>query len=100
MLIGPVTIIHSRSVVTSTIYSTFFCRKNDLCCCLVSPLVASFRTWFFDVGSNERIPCYALGRMSDPETIARFILLRSQGCSFNQIADELKVSKPTLIKWS
>jgi orotate phosphoribosyltransferase-like protein len=38
--------------------------------------------------------------MNDQETIARFILLRSQGCSFNQIAAELKVSKPTLIKWS
>lgn len=38
--------------------------------------------------------------MTDTETIARFILLRAQGWSFNQIATELNVSKPTLIKWS
>ena len=38
--------------------------------------------------------------MTDSETIARFILLRSQGLSFNRIAAELNVSKPTLIKWS
>ena len=38
--------------------------------------------------------------MTDQETIARFIFLRSQGWSFNRIAVELKVSKPTLIKWS
>jgi transposase len=38
--------------------------------------------------------------MKDSETIARFILLRSQGWSFNRIAAELNVSKPTLIKWS
>ncbi len=38
--------------------------------------------------------------MNDSETIARFIVLRSQGWSFNRIAAELKVSKPTLIKWS
>jgi len=36
----------------------------------------------------------------DSKTIARFILLRSQGWSFNRIAAELNVSKPTLIKWS
>jgi hypothetical protein len=38
--------------------------------------------------------------MNDQETIARFIFMRSQGWSFNRIAAELKVSKPTLIKWS
>jgi transposase len=38
--------------------------------------------------------------MTDTETIARFIFLRAQGWSFNQIATELNVSKPTLIKWS
>ncbi len=38
--------------------------------------------------------------MTDTESIARFILLRSQGWSFNRIAVELDVSKPTLIKWS
>jgi len=38
--------------------------------------------------------------MNDQETIARFIFLRAQGWSFNRIAVELKVSKPTLIKWS
>jgi transposase len=38
--------------------------------------------------------------MNDPETIARFIFLRSQGWSFNRIQVELNVSKPTLIKWS
>jgi len=38
--------------------------------------------------------------MTDQETIARFIFLRSQGWSFNRIAVELQLSKPTLIKWS
>jgi len=38
--------------------------------------------------------------MTDQETIARFIFLRSLGWSFNRIAVELNVSKPTLIKWS
>ncbi len=38
--------------------------------------------------------------MNDDQTIKRFILLRSQGWSFNQIAAELNISKPTLIKWS
>jgi transposase len=37
--------------------------------------------------------------MTDQETIARFIFLRSQGWSFNRIQAELNVSKPTLIKW-
>ncbi len=38
--------------------------------------------------------------MTDAENMARFIMLRSQGWSFNRIATELNVSKPTLIKWS
>ena len=38
--------------------------------------------------------------MTDQETIARFIFLRSQGWSFNRIQVELNISKPTLIKWS
>jgi transposase len=38
--------------------------------------------------------------MTDQETIARFIFLRAQGWSFNRIAVELSISKPTLIKWS
>jgi len=38
--------------------------------------------------------------MTDQETIARFIFLRSQGWSFNRIQVELQISKPTLIKWS
>jgi len=37
--------------------------------------------------------------MIDTETIARFVFMRSQGWSFNRIAVELNVSKPTLIKW-
>src|SRR5436190_7575292 len=38
-------------------------------------------------------------QMTDQETIERFKFLRSQGWSFNRIAVDLKVSKPTLIKW-
>ena len=38
--------------------------------------------------------------MNDIATQQRFVQLRSQGCSFARIADELNVSKPTLIKWS
>ena len=30
----------------------------------------------------------------------RFVELRAKGLSFERIAEELKVSKPTLIKWS
>jgi orotate phosphoribosyltransferase-like protein len=37
--------------------------------------------------------------MTDQEAIKRFIFLRSQGWSFNRIAVELNVSKPTLITW-
>ena len=38
--------------------------------------------------------------MNDVETQQRFVLLRAEGWSFARIAAELKVSKPTLIKWS
>ena len=38
--------------------------------------------------------------MNDQETIARFIILRTQGWSCNRITVELSISKPTLIKWS
>ena len=38
--------------------------------------------------------------MSDAETQQRFVQLRTQGWSFSRIADELKISKPTLINWS
>ena len=38
--------------------------------------------------------------MTDRENIARFVVLRASGWSFNRIAAELNVSKPTLIKWS
>jgi hypothetical protein len=38
--------------------------------------------------------------MTDQENLARFIMMRSQGWSFNRITVELGVSKPTLIKWS
>jgi transposase len=38
--------------------------------------------------------------MTDQETIARFIFMRSQGWSFNRLTTELQISKPTLIKWS
>ena len=38
--------------------------------------------------------------MTDQDNLKRFILLRSQGWSFNRIQVELNVSKPTLIKWS
>jgi hypothetical protein len=38
--------------------------------------------------------------MKDAEIQQRFIQLRSQGWSFARIAQELSVSKPTLINWS
>ena len=38
--------------------------------------------------------------MHDQQTIQRFIELRVSGWSFNRIARELSVSKPTLIDWS
>ena len=50
--------------------------------------------------NGSRITRHALSVMTDQETIARFIFMRSQGWSFNRITLEIKVSKPTLIKWS
>jgi hypothetical protein len=38
--------------------------------------------------------------MNDLETQQRFVMLRAEGWSFARIADELQVSKPTLINWS
>ncbi|MBA4150092.1 MAG: hypothetical protein H0X66_18440 [Verrucomicrobia bacterium] len=38
--------------------------------------------------------------MHDNETQQRFIELRSKGCTFVRIAEELKVCKRTLITWS
>jgi transposase len=38
--------------------------------------------------------------MNDAETQQRFVLLRAEGRSYTRIAEELNVSKPTLIKWS
>ena len=51
--------------------------------------------------TNHRIACrtHRNNIMIDTETIARFVFMRSQGWSFNHIAVELNVSKPTLIKW-
>ena len=40
------------------------------------------------------------GIMNDEETLKRFIFMRAEGHSFNSISVQLKVSKPTLIKWS
>jgi transposase len=39
-------------------------------------------------------------KMKTQETREKFILLRAEGRSFDSIAKELGVSKPTLIKWS
>jgi transposase len=38
--------------------------------------------------------------MTDAENQNRFVCLRAEGWSFSRIAQELDVSKPTLIKWS
>ena len=38
--------------------------------------------------------------MNDQETVRRFVELRATGRSFDRIATELNVSKPTLIAWS
>ena len=38
--------------------------------------------------------------MKDLQTKEKFIELRAQGLSFNKIAEEIEVSKPTLLKWS
>lgn len=37
--------------------------------------------------------------MKDDATKQQFILLRAQGYSFDRIAKEISVSKPTLMKW-
>jgi hypothetical protein len=38
--------------------------------------------------------------MTDIEKQQRFVFLRAEGWSFARIAEELQVSKPTLINWS
>ncbi len=38
--------------------------------------------------------------MNDVEKQQRFVFLRAEGWSFARIAQELEISKPTLIKWS
>jgi transposase len=38
--------------------------------------------------------------MKDKQKQEKFIELRAKGLSFNKIAEEIDVSKPTLIKWS
>jgi hypothetical protein len=38
--------------------------------------------------------------MNDVEKQQRFVHLRAEGWSFARIAEDLQVSKPTLIKWS
>lgn len=38
--------------------------------------------------------------MNDVEIQQRFVFLRAEGWSFARIAEDLKVSKPTLINWS
>ncbi len=38
--------------------------------------------------------------MNNAQTQQQFILLRAEGRSFARIAEDLKVSKPTLINWS
>ena len=38
--------------------------------------------------------------MKDTQTKERFIELRAQGWSHDRIARELKVTKPTLIRWA
>jgi hypothetical protein len=38
--------------------------------------------------------------MNDVEIQQRFVFLRAEGWSFARIAEDLQVSKPTLIKWS
>ena len=41
-----------------------------------------------------------MGRMSDIEKQQRFVCLRAEGWSFARIAQDLEISKPTLITWS
>jgi transposase len=38
--------------------------------------------------------------MTDIEQQQRFVFLRAEGWSFARIAEDLQISKPTLIKWS
>jgi hypothetical protein len=38
--------------------------------------------------------------MNDVEQQQRFVFLRAEGWSFARIAEDLKISKPTLINWS
>jgi len=38
--------------------------------------------------------------MHSTETINQFLNLRAQGWSFDRIADQLQVSKPTLLDWN
>lgn len=38
--------------------------------------------------------------MKDYETIKEFIYLRSLGLTYDQIKEEMNISKPTLIKWN
>jgi hypothetical protein len=38
--------------------------------------------------------------MNDLEKQQRFVFLRAEGWSFARIAEDLKISKPTLINWS
>ena len=38
--------------------------------------------------------------MNDLEKQQRFVFLRAEGWSFARIAQEIQISKPTLIKWS
>jgi hypothetical protein len=45
-------------------------------------------------------PVLSCRRMHDLDTQKRFVLLRSKGQSYDRIAAELNVSKPTLIAWS
>lgn len=54
-----------------------------------------------DVDSYCPSDLASIGRiMTDAETQQRFVHLRAEGWSFAQIAEDLQVSKPTLIKWS
>jgi hypothetical protein len=46
------------------------------------------------------IGCAGKAHLKDQETKYRFIELRAAGLSFARIAEELHVSKPTLIDWS
>lgn len=45
-------------------------------------------------------PMLSCRRMHDLDTQKQFVLLRSQGKSYDRIAAELNVSRQTLINWS